>query len=336
MPPAARGAATPSSNNRADGQAFPKGSTVEVQGLINAAELNGKIGTVTGFDHYKERFVVFVNGDYKALKGTNLKTAPRPAQTTTASSEPSRTSANRAQPQRTASRTTAAGADASASWKDQLQVAMMSAKAMCEEVVKRIQLWTRSGGTNWWSSSPFPKMIVTLLIAGLVIYWMSSDPRYSGAPRSKPHYVDDAGQYGGERHDNRYDRRDAPQRPRTGRRVDEYDNYQRRDDYSEDDYGRQGSGYDQYSQQDYGRQDYNTQQYGSSGGSSMMWMMLLGGAFLAYRAGLFERLRGMNFFQLYFLFNILSSMFGGMRMMGRPGMGGMGGMGRGFGRRGYR
>lgn len=54
-------------------ESFPCGAMVEVHGLLNAAELNGKCGIVTSFDSEKGRYVVLLDGDSKALKGTNLK-----------------------------------------------------------------------------------------------------------------------------------------------------------------------------------------------------------------------------------------------------------------------
>lgn len=260
---------------------FPNGSVVEIFGLQNAADLNGKQGTISSYDSAKGRYIVFANGGHKSLKESNLRKTGG----------------------------TGSGVTGSQSLKRWIQ----AAKKKVEIGIQRGHLWASTRGVDLWSSSPFPKILLVLLCAGLAVRWMSNDPRYAGSPSSQTR--------------EHYDQ--EPRRPYDSQRESQ-DYYDTKRSYSYD------------SQRDYNYNQYNSgpgYDYGhhrsyDSGSSSMMWALLLGGGYVAYRAGLFDRLQGMNWFQMAFLMNLFSSLFGGFRM-GMPGMGGLGGMFGGRRRRMY-
>ena len=59
---------------------IPVGAVVQVQGLVNAAQHNGKVGVVRGYDAEKGRYILQLqSGESMKIKGDNLAPAPADA-----------------------------------------------------------------------------------------------------------------------------------------------------------------------------------------------------------------------------------------------------------------
>jgi len=321
---------------------FPKHSVVEVHGLQSAADLNGKQGVVTDFNAEKQRYVVFVAGALKSLKEDNLRAKGG----ATRNNSSSKQQQQQQQPQGSSA--------SSSSWSSTAEkFAFWTSRGKTEflRVWNRAKIWSMSEGINMWYTSPLPKMILTFLVVGLAVYWMSSDPRYSSSTTATRDYATVEERQDTYRDDS-YQRQDtyreSAYRDHRSQASSGYDTYTYghnggyhnarngpRGGY--DNYGG-GRGYDDYGNAGYDNH-YNNASYGGSGsrggssGFGMGMMLIIGaGIYYAYNQGWFARLRGMDFMQMFFLFSMLSNLFGGGMRMGRCGLGGLGGMGR---RRGF-
>jgi len=315
------------------------GKTAIVQGLQSQPTLNGKRGLVTAFDDEKQRYVVFVDGAYKALKEANLKVdveSSKPTASSGSTTSPSaddqkkdhvsaarqRYQAQQAQEQRQQQNAqrqqqqqqhTPGVGNTGDTFSNYLEMG----KRRGLEYYNKIKFWCMNEGLAMWQNGPAPKIVMLLFAVMFLYYYMANDARYArndGKQKIKTNYnenkynddykrVNDA--------PNDYDRRvyndndDYEEKYRKQERDD--DRYNRRQAQRDDDYERQAYQDDRY---DSHRGDHSGRRQassGSSGFSTGMYVMLAFAAYQAYQRGYFERLRGMNIFQMYFLWQIAQS-----------------------------